>query len=88
VGTSAGPESTQMQVRTLYRYPVKSMLGESVGQLHVTAEGADGDRRLALIDATTGHLASAKQPRLWRVLLQCAATARAGRVSIRFPTGR
>jgi uncharacterized protein YcbX len=76
-----------MRVQTLYRYPVKSMLGESVEQLRVDAEGADGDRRLALIDATTGHLASAKQPRLWRVLLKCRATARGGQVSIQLPDG-
>jgi uncharacterized protein YcbX len=76
-----------MRVRSLHRYPVKSMLGESVEQLRVDTEGAEGDRRLALIDIDTGHLASAKQPRLWRTLLQCNAVSRSGQVSIRLPDG-
>jgi uncharacterized protein YcbX len=76
-----------MRVHSLHRYPVKSMLGESVERLRIDAEGAEGDRRLALIDTETGHLASAKQPRLWRILLQCNAVSESGRVSIQLPDG-
>ncbi len=76
-----------MHVNGLRRYPVKSMLGESVDSLFVDKGGAEGDRRLALIDAETGHVASAKHARLWRGLLQCTATACAGRVNIRLPDG-
>jgi uncharacterized protein YcbX len=76
-----------MRVTNLYRYPVKSMLGETVADLVVDADGAQGDRRLALIDGATGRVASAKQARLWRELLKCSATVDAGRVQISLPDG-
>lgn len=76
-----------MRVESLRRYPVKSMLGESVDSLFVDEGGAADDRRLALIDTETGHVASAKQARLWRGLLKCTANADTGRVSIRLPDG-
>ncbi|OBI51613.1 molybdenum cofactor biosysynthesis protein [Mycobacterium kyorinense] len=79
--------SVQMRVESLYRYPVKSMLGEVVTSMVVDQGGADGDRRLALVDAVTGRVASAKQPRLWRELLQFSATRDNGRVHIRIPDG-
>lgn len=76
-----------MSVEGLRRYPVKSMLGEAVRELFVDESGAEGDRRLALVDAATGRVASAKQPRLWRTLLQFTASANAGRVRIQLPDG-
>jgi uncharacterized protein YcbX len=76
-----------MRVAGLRRYPVKSMLGEDVGSLFVDGCGAEGDRRLALVDAVTGHVASAKHARLWRELLKCTANADAGEVSIGLPDG-
>jgi uncharacterized protein len=76
-----------MRVESLHRYPVKSMLGESVNSMFVDEEGADGDRRLALVDAVTGYVASAKQARLWRGLLKCTAKAGTERVSISLPDG-
>ncbi len=82
-----GDPAPQMRVASLLRYPVKSMLGETVTSLFVDEGGADGDRRLALIDVVTGHVASAKQARLWRGLLQCTARADAGRVNIGLPDG-
>jgi MOSC domain-containing protein len=60
-------------VAVLRRYPVKSMLGEDLTDTVVTASGLDGDRVLALIDVETGLVASAKQPNLWRGLLQLRA---------------
>ena len=59
-----------MRVESLHRYPVKSMLGETVNSMFVDEEGAEGDRRLALVDTVTGYVASAKQARLWRGLLK------------------
>lgn len=76
-----------MWVASLLRYPVKSMLGETVESLFVDERGADGDRRLALVDAATGHVASAKNARLWRGLLKCTASGGAGRVRIGLPDG-
>jgi uncharacterized protein YcbX len=77
-----------MRVASLHRYPVKSMLGETVRELFVDDEGASGDRRLALIDEATGRVASAKQARLWRGLLKCSAIVDGERVRISLPDGR
>jgi MOSC domain-containing protein len=76
-----------MRVESLHRYPVKSMLGETVNGMFVDERGAEGDRRLALVDAVTGYVASAKQARLWRGLLKCTASTGTGRVSIGLPDG-
>jgi MOSC domain-containing protein len=76
-----------MRVESLRRYPVKSMLGEIVPAMFIDERGADGDRRLALVDAETRRVASAKQPRLWRRLLQFSASGDAGRVRIKLPDG-
>ncbi|MHC9291804.1 MOSC domain-containing protein [Mycobacterium sp. LTG2003] len=78
----------QLRVGSLYRYPVKSMLGESMDALFVDARGVDGDRRLALIDESSGRVASAKQARLWRGLLSCGAVTENGGVRIQLPDGR
>jgi uncharacterized protein len=82
-----GLAAVQMRVESLRRYPVKSMLGESVNSLFVDERGAEGDRRLALVDPVTGHVASAKQARLWRGLLKCYASGGIGRVCIGLPDG-
>ncbi|UQX09946.1 MOSC domain-containing protein [Candidatus Mycobacterium methanotrophicum] len=78
---------TAMHVESLRRYPVKSMLGEIVPSIFVDERGASGDRRLAIVDAETNRVASAKQPRLWRKLLQFTASGDTGRVCIRLPDG-
>ncbi|MGW2567057.1 MOSC domain-containing protein [Streptomyces sp. NPDC001537] len=65
---------TRATVAGLYRYPVKSMLGEPLSAVEISDRGLSGDRRFALLDAETGKVASAKAPRLWRELLRCAAT--------------
>jgi uncharacterized protein YcbX len=57
----------------LCRYPVKSMLGQDVTVSTVTHTGLAGDRRLAVVSRTTGKIASAKYPRLWRDLLTLSA---------------
>ena len=76
-----------MHVESLHRYPVKSMLGETLTELFVDDRGAEGDRRFALIDEATGRIASAKQARLWRALLKCSASSVGGEVHIRLPEG-
>lgn len=77
-----------MVVAALYRYPVKSMLGEMVGTVCVDERGVAGDRRLALIDVETGHVASAKHPRKWAGLLQLTARGHAERVVVQTPDGK
>ncbi|WP_089106944.1 MOSC domain-containing protein [Streptomyces hyaluromycini] len=57
-------------VAALYRYPVKSMLGEAVIAVAVTEGGFSGDRVYAVLDET-GAVGSAKHPRKWGALLRC-----------------
>jgi MOSC domain-containing protein len=49
----------------LWRYPVKSMMGEELNAAEVTERGLVGDRRFALVDPSTGKVAGAKNPRKW-----------------------
>jgi uncharacterized protein YcbX len=49
----------------LWRYPVKSMMGEEVNSAEVTERGLVGDRQFAVVDAATGKVAGAKNPRKW-----------------------
>lgn len=60
-------------IRSLHRYPVKSMLGETIGEATVSSRGIEGDRTHALVDGVSRKIASAKKPWLWRKLLQCSA---------------
>lgn len=50
---------------SLWRYPVKSMMGEEINSSLVTERGLLGDRSYALMDLTTGKVVSAKNPRKW-----------------------
>lgn len=77
-----------MRVSTLTRYPVKSMLGQPLEQTEITAAGLALDRRYGLLDTATGHVATAKHPRLWRRLLQYSAAAGSdGGVRVTAPDG-
>jgi uncharacterized protein YcbX len=58
----------------LWRYPVKSMQGEELNATPVTERGLLGDRAFALIDAETGKVASAKNPRRWPTLFDFRAS--------------
>jgi uncharacterized protein len=53
----------------IHRFPVKSMLGETLDDARIDLAGMVGDRAHALIDAATGKVASAKDPRRWAALL-------------------
>jgi uncharacterized protein YcbX len=79
-------------VTRLRRYPVKSMLGQDVAASDVSLAGLARDRRLAVVSRTTGKVASAKYPRLWRDLLSLSAEAldEAGRDDVRIilPDGK
>jgi uncharacterized protein len=52
-------------VVSLWRYPVKSMLGEELNSSFVTERGLIGDRTYAIVDKKTGKVASAKNPTKW-----------------------
>lgn len=60
-------------VGALWRFPVKSMLGEQLDEVDVDEGGIVGDRAFALVDVETGKVASAKHPKVWPDLLRCRA---------------
>jgi uncharacterized protein len=62
------------RVLRIARFPIKSMLGEAPEAAPVDATGFVGDRAHALVDAVTGKVASAKDPRRWGGLLEFRAT--------------
>jgi uncharacterized protein YcbX len=55
-------------VVSLWRYPVKSMMGEELNSSLVTERGLIGDRTYAVVEKQTGKVASAKNPRKWAKL--------------------
>ncbi|MEU6200695.1 MOSC N-terminal beta barrel domain-containing protein [Streptomyces sp. NPDC047061] len=74
-------------VAALYRYPVKSMLGEAVIAVAVTERGFAGDRGYAVLDGT-GAVGSAKHPRKWGELLRCRSRLDdSGAVRVVLPDG-
>jgi uncharacterized protein len=60
-------------VGSLWRYPVKSMAGERLESVTVTAKGLRGDRAYALVDREDGRVATAKNPRKWPRLFEFSA---------------
>ncbi len=82
-------------VISLWRYPVKSMLGEELHATEVTDRGLTGDHAYAIVDSTDGKVASAKNPRKWPSLFEChanvlesdAAGGETPRVRITLPDG-
>ena len=58
----------------IWRFPVKSMQGESLEQVELEERGVLGDRAYALIDEETGKVVSAKSVTRFPNLLECRAT--------------
>jgi len=68
--------TTQIQlgsVVSLWRYPIKSMMGEELNATDVTERGLLGDRAYALLDPSNGKVVSAKNPRKWAKLFDFRA---------------
>ncbi|WP_274651276.1 MOSC domain-containing protein [Paenibacillus humicola] len=82
-------------VVSLWRYPVKSMIGEELNATDITEKGLAGDRKFALIDTLTGKLANAKNPIKWPNMFDYRAAyveppqdpAKLPAVRITFPDG-
>jgi uncharacterized protein len=62
---SNAAQSELGSVVSLWRYPVKSMMGEELNATEVTERGLLGDRVYALVDGSDGKAATAKNPRKW-----------------------
>ncbi|MEE2032102.1 MOSC domain-containing protein [Rhodococcus chondri] len=61
-----------MEVLELWRYPIKSFGGEQLRSATIEADGLRGDHLWAVVDATTGAVATAKKG-AWSRLLECRA---------------
>lgn len=72
------------RVTELWRYPVKSMMGERLESAFLTPDGIEGDRGFALRDARTGRVLSAKKVSR---LLEAHARANGGAVTVSLPDG-
>jgi uncharacterized protein YcbX len=71
---------------SLWRYPVKSMMGEELNATEVAKTGLFGDRAYALVDSSDAKVASAKNPRKWPQLFDFrAALADAPRTAVKVP---
>jgi uncharacterized protein len=83
-------------VASLWRFPVKSMMGEELNAAETTERGLLGDRAYALVDTADGKVASAKNPRKWPHLFDFRAAfvdpprsgAKVPPVRITLPEGR
>jgi len=62
---SPSEHAGRARVVGLWRYPVKSMMGEELNAAEVAERGLVGDRQFAVIDPSTGKVAGAKNPRKW-----------------------
>ncbi len=82
-GSPAGAELGR--VTELWRYPVKSMLGEPLGQAGLSAAGVEGDRRFGVVDPSSGYVLSAKTV---PALLTATARIEGDGVVIARPDGR
>jgi MOSC domain-containing protein len=77
-------------VAALWRYPVKSMLGEKLGEVNVTFHGVAGDRVWALRELASGWVVSAKKyPKLFqmRAYYDPAESAGSSPIRIALPDG-
>ena len=84
------PASTLVGVvEELWRYPVKSMIGEQLTATAVTESGLFGDRAYALRDTSDGKIATAKNPRKWPNLFDYrAALVGAPIAGMKLPSAR
>lgn len=73
-----------MRVAELWRYPVKSLLGERLAGARIGPDGIEGDRRWALVDLGTGLAMTARRV---PELLFAAARTRPGGVEVVLPDG-
>ncbi len=77
------------KIVSLWRYPIKSMMGEELNAAELTKGGLMGDRAYALVDSSDGKVASAKNPRKWPQLFEFrAALTDAPRTGLKAPPVR
>ena len=57
--------ASMLSLASLWRYPIKSMMGEELNSAIITDNGLLGDRSYALLDLETDKIVSAKNPKKW-----------------------
>ena len=62
-----------MHISEIWRFPVKSMSGETLETAIISERGILGDRSYALIDTETGKVGSAKSTKKFARILECKA---------------
>ncbi len=62
------------KILSVWRYPVKSMMGSELSTVQVTERGLRGDRSYAILDCSDGKIATAKNPKKWPMLFGFLAT--------------
>lgn len=86
---SNASQPTTGSVVSLWRYPVKSMMGEELNAAALTERGLLGDRAYALVDSSNRKVVSAKNPQKWGRLFDFrAALAESPRAGEKIPPAR
>ncbi len=83
------------KISELWRYPIKTMQGETLETATIAKKGLIGDRSFSLIDKSSGRIISAKNPRKWENVFKFSAKTLVSnedgnvlpKVSISFPDG-
>jgi len=75
-----------LRIAELWRYPVKSLLGERLPSLSLVGDGVDGDRHWGILDRSDGRILTARrEPRL---LFAASRRGPADIPLIKLPDGR
>ena len=72
------------RVSSLWRYPVKSMQGQKVGEMEFGMSGVEGDRAFGVLRRESGTILSAKREGR---LLEATAEFRSGALVVTLPSG-
>lgn len=75
------------QITEIWRYPVKSMGGETILSTELGPSGIAKDRRWALRSSASGKIVSAKRPRPYGALLEWSAAVSDDEVMVTAPDG-
>lgn len=76
-----------VRIAQLFRYPVKSMLGEELAAADVTQRGLPGDRSFAIFDPADNKIVSAKAAHKWPLMFRFRSELANGAARITFPDG-
>jgi hypothetical protein len=75
-------------VKSAWRYPVKSILGEELEVVRMDESGIAGDRARVIVDAEAGRFATADLVRRWPNLFALRAEGEGEGVRVTLPDGR